>query len=204
MTRSHVPGSSAPAGSWTSTWSAPSSASRRALSTTRGRFGMKPEKARPAYSRPPASRTAAAADSRFSTSFRGSCSRKISMPLSAAQRMKRRTRSSDSGREPTRKRPRSAICSGVVRQRALTPRIRSHGLSVPFWTAASKQPPPLTSSAAKPAWSRILATSSTRAVEMVPTSGCWESRRIVVSTIRVTRVRCTAPRACPHGSRHRR
>jgi elongation factor P len=42
------------------------------------------------------------------------------------------------------------------------------------------------------------------AVEMVPTSGCWESRRIVVSTIRVTRVRCTAPRACPHGSRHRR
>ena len=43
----------------------------------------------------------------------GSCSRKISMPLSAAQRMKRRTRSSDTGRDPTRKRPRSAICSGV-------------------------------------------------------------------------------------------
>src|SRR6478609_9716452 len=92
MTRSHVPGSSAPAGSCTSTWSAPSSASRRALSTTRGRFGMKPEKARPAYRRPPASRTAAAADSRFSTSLRGSCSRKISMPLSPAQRHLQRRR----------------------------------------------------------------------------------------------------------------
>ena len=53
-------------------------------------------------------------------------------------------------------------------------------------------------------WSRISATSSTRAVEIVPTSGCCESRRIVVSTMRVTRVRCSAPRACPPGSRRRR
>ena len=45
----------------------------------------------------------------------GRAAGRSSMPLSAAQRMKRRTRSSDSGREPTRKRPRSAICSGVAR-----------------------------------------------------------------------------------------
>ena len=103
----HVPGSSAPAESCRSTRSAPSSASRRAFSITRSRLPIWPEKARPAYSRPPASRTAAAAAARFSTSFSGSCRRKTSIPLSAADRMKRRTRSSETGFEPTRNRPRT-------------------------------------------------------------------------------------------------
>ena len=69
------------------------------------------------------------------------------MPLSAALAMKRRTRSSPTGREPTRKRPRTASASGVV-VRALSARIRSQGLSTPRRTALSKAPPPETSSAA--------------------------------------------------------
>ncbi len=69
------------------------------------------------------------------------------MPLSAALEMKRRTRSSLTGREPTRKRPRTAMPSGV-RVRALSARIRSQGLSIPKRTALSKAPPPETSSIA--------------------------------------------------------
>ena len=72
------------------------------------------------------------------------------MPLSAADRMKRRTRSSETGFDPTRKRPRTAICSGVRVHRARSARIRSQGLSTPRRTAASKQPPPDTSRPAKP------------------------------------------------------
>ena len=66
------------------------------------------------------------------------------MPFSAAEAMKRRMKSSSTGREPTRKRPRSASPSGVF-VRALSARIRSHGLSMPRRTALSKQPPPETS-----------------------------------------------------------
>ena len=48
------------------------------------------------------------------------------------------------GPEPTRNRPRSAICSGVCTHRALSARTRSQGLSERDLTAASKQPPPVT------------------------------------------------------------
>ena len=66
------------------------------------------------------------------------------MPLSAAEATKRLTNSPPTGREPTRKRPRSAIASGVS-VRSFSARIRSHGLSTPRRTAVSKTPPPETS-----------------------------------------------------------
>ena len=66
------------------------------------------------------------------------------MPLSAAEATKRRTNSTPSGREPTRKRPRSASASGVF-VRASSARMRSHGLSTPRRTALSNTPPPETS-----------------------------------------------------------
>ncbi len=66
------------------------------------------------------------------------------MPLWAALATKRRAKSPPTGREPTRKRPRSASASGVD-VRALSARIRSHGLSTPRRTALSKTPPPETS-----------------------------------------------------------
>src|SRR5439155_24402782 len=84
------------------------------------------------------------------------------------------------GLVPTRKRPRSASPSGVL-TRALSARIRSHGLSTPRWTAASKQPPPETSRYAKPALSRISASRSWSATGTRPASGSCPSRRIVVS-----------------------
>src|SRR5207248_2714065 len=83
-------------------------------------------------------------------------SRKTSIPLSAAEATKRRMKSASTGREPTRKRPRNARPSGVD-VRLFSARIRSHGLSSPRLTAASKQPPPETSRYAKPALSRITA-----------------------------------------------
>ena len=101
---------------------------------------------------------ASAASFRFSTSFSGSCRRKTSMPLSAAQATNRRAKSPCTGREPTRKRPRTASASGVF-VRAFSARMRSHGLSTPRRTAASKTPPPETSRYANPAPSRISATS---------------------------------------------
>ena len=76
------------------------------------------------------------------------------MPLWAALATKRRAKSPPTGREPTRNRPRSASASGVV-VRALSARIRSHGLSTPRRTALSKTPPPEISRYANPAWSRI-------------------------------------------------
>jgi hypothetical protein len=84
------------------------------------------------------------ASRRFSTSFSGSCRRKTSIPLSAAEATKRLTNSPPTGRDPTRKRPRSAIASGVS-VRSFSARIRSHGLSTPRRTAVSKTPPPETS-----------------------------------------------------------
>ena len=69
------------------------------------------------------------------------------MPDSAAQRMKRRTRSGAAGWDETRNVPRSAIASGVRVARSLIARMRSQGLSTPRSTAARKQPPPVTSSA---------------------------------------------------------
>ncbi len=66
------------------------------------------------------------------------------MPLSAAEETKRRTKSPPTGLEPTRKRPRSAIASGVD-VRASSARMRSQGLSMPRRTAVSKTPPPDTS-----------------------------------------------------------
>ena len=66
------------------------------------------------------------------------------MPLSAALATKRLAKSAPTGREPTRKRPRSASPSGVV-VRALSARIRSQGLSTPPRTALWKTPPPETS-----------------------------------------------------------
>src|ERR671914_88922 len=96
---------------------------------------------------------ASPASRRFETSFSGSCSRKTSTPFSAAEATKRRMKSAPTGREPTRKRPRSARPSGVV-VRAFSARIRSHGLSTPRRTAESKTPPPETSRHAKPASAR--------------------------------------------------
>ena len=89
------------------------------------------------------------------------------MPFSAAEATKRREKSASTGREPTRKRPRSASPSGVL-TRALSARIRSHGLSTPRLTAASKQPPPETSRYAKPALSRISASRSCSAAGNPP------------------------------------
>ena len=66
------------------------------------------------------------------------------MPLSAADATKRRTKSTPTGREPTRKRPRSASASGVC-VRASSARMRSHGLSTPRRRRESKTPPPETS-----------------------------------------------------------
>src|SRR4029079_532297 len=87
------------------------------------------------------------------------------------------------GREPTRKRPRSASASGVF-VRDFRARIRSHGLSTPRRTAVSKTPPPETSRYAKPAPSRSSARRSRSAVGMRPASGSWLRTRIVVSTRR--------------------
>src|SRR5262245_11120429 len=108
------------------------------------------------------------------------------MPFAAADATKRREKSASTGREPTRKRPRKASPSGVL-TRALSARIRSHGLSTPRLTAASKQPPPETSRYAKPALSRISASRSCSAAGTRPASGSWPSRRIVVSTSDGTR-----------------
>src|SRR5215467_9695049 len=103
------------------------------------------------------------------------------MPFSAADATKRRANSVSTGREPTRKRPRSASPSGVL-TRALSARIRSHGLSTPRLTAESKQPPPETSRYAKPALSRTSASRSCSAAGTRPASGSCPSRRMVVST----------------------
>src|SRR5262245_64446680 len=108
------------------------------------------------------------------------------MPFAAADATKRREKSASTGREPTRKRPRKASPSGVL-TRALSARIRSHGLSTPRLTAASKQPPPETSRYVKPALSRISASRSCSAAGTRPASGSWPSRRIVVSTSDGTR-----------------
>ena len=108
------------------------------------------------------------------------------MPFSAAEATKRRTKSPPTGREPTRKRPRSASPSGVV-VRLLSARMRSHGLSTPRRTAESKTPPPETSRHAKPALSSTSASDSSSAVGTFPASGSCESRRMVVSTSRGTR-----------------
>ena len=79
------------------------------------------------------------------------------MPFSAAEATKRRTKSPPTGREPTRKRPRSASPSGVV-VRLLSARMRSQGLSTPRRTAESKTPPPETSRHANPALSSTSAS----------------------------------------------
>src|SRR5262245_55983923 len=103
------------------------------------------------------------------------------MPFSAAHDTNRPTMSALTGREPTRKRPRRAIPSGVD-TRDLIARMRSHGLSTRRRTVASNTPPPETSRHANPAPSRISATRSTSAVGSLPASGSCESSRIVVST----------------------
>src|SRR5918999_3484356 len=141
---------------------------------------------RPASNSFPAAVIASPASRRFVTSLRGSCKRKISIPFSAALATKRGTKSLATGREPTRKRPRSARPSGVW-VRALIARIRSHGLSTPRRTALSNTPPPETSSSANPARSRTSARRSNAAVGMRPASGSWPSRRIDVSTSAGTR-----------------
>src|SRR5215475_1685387 len=102
------------------------------------------------------------------------------MPFAAAEATKRRAKSASTGREPTRNRPRRARPRGVS-TRALRARIRSHGLSTPRLTAASKQPPPETSRYAKPALSRISARRSCSDAGTRPASGSCPSRRIVVS-----------------------
>ena len=84
--------------------------------------------------------------------------RNTSMPLAAALATKRRTRSPETGRAPTRNLPRSAMPRGVE-QRARMERMRSQGLSTPRRTALSKQPPPETSRQAKPALSSSAASS---------------------------------------------
>src|SRR5438552_17185133 len=107
----------------------------------------------------------------------------MSMPLWAALATNRRAKSPPTGREPTRKRPRTASARGVL-VRAFSARMRSHGLSTPRRTAESKTPPPDTSRYAKPAPSRSSARRSRSAVGMSPASGSWLSTRIVVSTRR--------------------
>src|SRR5205823_2349742 len=104
----------------------------------------------------------------------------------AAGAVKRGEKSASTGRVPTRKRARSASPSGVL-TRALRARIRSHGLSTPRLTAASKQPPPETSRYAKPALSRISASRSCSEAGTRPASGSCPSRRIVVSASDGTR-----------------
>ena len=89
------------------------------------------------------------------------------MPFSAAEATKRRTKSAPTGREPTRKRPRSARPSGVD-VRDFSARMRSHGLSTPRRTAVSKTPPPETSSSAKPAPSSTSAIRSSSPVGHPP------------------------------------
>src|SRR5262245_44521652 len=103
------------------------------------------------------------------------------MPFSAAQATKRETMSPPTGCDPTRKRPRSAIPSGVC-TRALIARIRSHGVSALRRTVASKTPPPEISRHANPAWSRISATCRISAVGSAPASGSCERSRTVVAT----------------------
>src|SRR3954470_8139923 len=130
------------------------------------------------------------------------------MPFSAAEATKRWAKSASTGLVPTRKRPRSASPSGVL-TRALSARIRSHGLSTPRLTDASKQPPPETSRYAKPALSRISASRSCSAAGTRPASGSCPSRRIVVSASdgtrrslpRKTRASCGAFLLEPSGDR---
>src|SRR4051794_3684276 len=137
----------------------------------------------PASNSAPEATIASAASRRLSTSFSGSCSRKTSIPLCAALATKRRAKSPPTGRDPTRKRPRTASASGVF-VRDLRARIRSHGLSTPRRTAVSKTPPPETSRYAKPAPSRSSARRSRSAVGIRPASGSWLRTRIGVSTRR--------------------
>ena len=81
---------------------------------------------------------ASLASRRFETSFSGSCEAEdVDAALGRASRRSGATKSPPTGREPTRKRPRSASASGVF-VRALSARIRSHGLSTPRLTAVSK------------------------------------------------------------------
>ena len=118
---------------------APRAPTFRACSTRTSTSPARPGlKTRPTCSWRPAPTIASPASTRFDTSFSGSCSRKTSIPLSAAQATKRRTMSGDTGFDPTRNRPRSAIPSGVV-VRASIARIRSHGLSTPRRTARRRR-----------------------------------------------------------------
>src|SRR5215210_8913088 len=124
---------------------------------------------------------ASAASLKLETSLSGSWRRKTWIPFSAAEATNRRTKSGPTGREPTRKRPRSASPSGVV-VRASRARIRSQGLSTPRRTALSNTPPPETSSEAKPARSRSSARSRIADVGSRPASGSCLTSRTVVST----------------------
>src|SRR5918994_7673448 len=151
----------------------------------------------PAWNSLPAPTIASPASRRFETSLSGSCRRNTSMPFSAAEATKRRTKSALTGREPTRNRPRNASPSGVV-VRAFSARIRSHGLSTPRRTAVSKTPPPETSSSAKPTKSSTSAMRSSSPAGRLPASGSCERRRTVVSTSRGT---CGAYRVFPGVSR---
>ena len=116
------------------------------------------------------------ASRRFETSLSGSWSRNTSMPFSAAEATNRLTMSALTGLEPTRKRPRSAIPSGVDTRAAIA-LIRSQGSPRAAAPAASKTPPPDTSRQANPAPSRISATWRISAVGNRPASGSCESRR---------------------------
>ncbi len=191
------PGEREPDGSWTSTRAAPSSDRRAARSSSTSPASSGPGLCTsPIASSLPDARMASAASFRFSRSFSGSWRRKTSMPFPAALSMKRRTRSRSSGREPTRKLPRSAIWSGVS-QIARSERMRSQGLSTPRRTAESKQPPPDTSSVANPALSSTSATSRIREAGTRAASGSCDRRRIVVSTRAAIRpARCSAALGC--------
>ena len=179
-------GSSPPLGSWTRARVALMSGNSLACSTS---WSMAPGSpglyTSPAWNSLPASTIASPGSRRFETSLSGSWRRKTSTPFSAAEETKRRTKSDPTGREPTRKRPRSASPSGVV-VRAFRARIRSHGLSTPRLTAVSKTPPPEISRQAKPALSSTSAIPSSSPVGTLPASGSCESRRIVVSMRRGT------------------
>ena len=105
----------------------------------------------------------------------------MSMPFSAAEATNRFATSASTGREPTRKRPRSAIPSGVSSARAArgcAPRGSRRRGGPPSRTRRRRRPRATRSRRV----SRSSASASRSAVGTRPASGSWPSSRMVVST----------------------
>ena len=138
------------------------------------------------------------------------------MPFSAAHATKRPTMSPQTGCEPTRNRPRSAIPSGVE-TRALIARIRSHGVSAAAADGRVEDAAAGDLEAREPGLVEDLGDAQDLRGRQAPASGSCESSRTVVSTsfgtagdlsdllerastagsswARVRRARCSDPRA---------